>query len=181
MNNEGFKKFITAGKITMSKRFIVISVSILLIAACNRPFAASTVPAQEIAFAQPMATATPTALFNMTNSLPTHTPSVVTATAEGSCSSAPVSHVEVGQQVTVTVENWDKLKLRSKPEISAGTVLIDLDQYTQLEILDGPICVSSPETKSSYLFWKVKVLPGGEIGWVAEGDDSHYYIERAHG
>jgi hypothetical protein len=85
--------------------------------------------------------------------------------------------VKIGQQVTVTVEDWDKLKLRSTPRISSDTVLLELEQYTQLRILDGPVCVSSPDTDDSFVFWKVAMIPGGEIGWVAEGDYSHYFID----
>jgi PBP1b-binding outer membrane lipoprotein LpoB len=163
----------------MSKSFITVSLLIILASACSRPLAATT-PSAEIQFAQPMATATPTALFNTIDAVSTHTPSVVTATAASSCS-APAPHVQIGQKVTVTVENWDKLKLRSKPEISSDTMILDLEQYSRLEILEGPECVSSAEAGDSYWFWKVKVLPSGEIGWVAEGDASHYYIENAHG
>lgn len=157
----------------MSKWFISLSLLLILLSACDRPYVGPTAPVE---FAQPMATATPTALFNH----PTQTPSIVTATAASSCA-APAPHVQIGQQVTVTVKNWDKLKLRSKPEISSETVILELDQYSLLEILEGPECVFSPETGDSYWFWKVKVLSSGEVGWVAEGDASHYYIENVHG
>ena len=160
----------------MSKAFIVVSLLILLVSACDRPYVGPTPPVKEIPFAQPMGTATPTALFIT----PTQTPSVVTATAASACA-APAPHVKIGQQVTVTVENWDKLKLRSKPEISPETVILNLAQFSRLEILEGPECISSAETGDSYWFWKVKVLPSGEVGWVAEGDHSHYYIENIHG
>jgi hypothetical protein len=162
----------------MSKSFIAVFLLIILSSSCSRPLV-STPAAEQIQFAQPMATATPTALFSMTNTAATQTPSVVTATAAPSCS-APAPYVQIGQKVTVTVENWDKLKLRSKPEISSDTVILDLEQYSQLEILEGPECASSAETGDSYWFWKVKVLPSGEIGWVAEGDSSHYFIENSH-
>jgi hypothetical protein len=162
----------------MSRLFIAVSLLILLTSACNPPFAASTSAVEEIQFTQPMASATPTALFNSIapNGAGTPTPLIVTATAELSCP-APRPHVEIGQQVTVTVEDWDKLKLRSTPRISSDTVLLELEQYTQLRILDGPVCVSSPDTDDSFVFWKVAVIPSGEIGWVAEGDYSHYFIE----
>lgn len=163
----------------MSKSFIAVSLLFGLISACNRPLASTPSP-EQIQFAQPMGTATPTALFNTINSSSTQTPSIVTATAALSCR-APAPHVQIGQKVTVLVENWDKLKLRSKPEISSDTVILELEQHSQLEILDGPECVSSVETGASYWFWNVKVLPGGETGCIAEGDDSHYFIETAHG
>ena len=161
----------------MSKSFNAIFLLMNLASACSRPLA-STPSAEQIQFAQPMATATSTALFNANNFSPTQTPLIVTATAASSCH-APAPHVQIGQKVTVLVENWDKLKLRSKPEISSDTVILELEQHSQLEVLDGPECVSSAETGDTYWFWNVKVLPGGETGWVAEGDDSHYFIETA--
>jgi hypothetical protein len=118
-------------------------------------------------------------MFNTSNPVPTQTPSIVTATADGICP-APPPRIQIGQTVSVQVENWDKLKLRSKPEISPETERLELAQFTQLEILDGPECVFSAETGGAYWFWKVKVSPGGEIGWVAEGDASHYYVENVH-
>ena len=158
----------------MSKSLITISLLLILTTACNRSYVTPTPVAGEIQFAQPLATTTPTALFN---SLSTATPAIVTATADVACSAAPLTRVKVGKQVTVTVEDWDKLKLRSNPQISSHNVVLELNQYSQLRILDGPICVSSVETKSSFLFWKVAVIPSGEIGWVAEGDLTHYFIE----
>lgn len=157
----------------MSKRFITLSLLAILTSACNRAFV--TPAPQEIQFTSPMATTTPTALFNLGSSVPTETPSIVTATADVTCFNAPAPRVKAEQQVTVTVEDWDKLKLRSASRLSSDNVLMELDQYTQLRILDGPICFSSAE--AAYLFWKVAVIPSGEIGWVAEGDSSHYFFE----
>jgi len=157
----------------MPKPFIIVSLLIILISACSRPYITSTPPAGSF-------TSTPTALFNTLNPISTQTPSIVTATAGPSCS-APEPRVEIGQKVTVTVENWDRLKLRTEPVISPDTVLLELEQYSQLEILEGPVCVSSTETGDSYWFWKVKAIAHGKIGWVAEGDYSHYFIENAHG
>jgi hypothetical protein len=157
----------------MSKLFITIALLALLTSACNMQVTAAASPAEGV---QGTASITPTRLFNTVNqvSAETSTPSVVTATVEPFCPAAP--HVKIGQQVTVLVEDWDKLKLRSGPEISSDTVLMELAQYSQLKILDGPVCVYSAETGYSYWFWKVTVLPGGETGWVAEGDSTHYFI-----
>ena len=158
----------------MSKSLIVISLLLVLTSACNQSYDSVEPSTEQVQFAQPMATLTPTSLLNMVNSVPTQTPSIVTPTAELSCA-APAPHVKAGQQVTVTVEDWDKLKLRSEPALSLDTIVMELNQYTQLRILDGPVCVSS--TDSAFLFWKVAVIPSGEIGWVAEGDSLHYFIE----
>jgi len=75
------------------------------------------------------------------------------------------------------VDDTDKLKLRETPEISPNTEVKGLDKFTQLKILDGPVCAASTDPEVSYWFWKVEVQPNGEIGWVAEGDSSNYFIE----
>ncbi|RPI94564.1 MAG: hypothetical protein EHM40_06155 [Chloroflexi bacterium] len=159
----------------MSKKFIAVLLPVFLASACNMQVTAVASPANAEATPgiQPAASTTATPLFN-TIAVNTATPSIVTATVEAFCPTAP--HVEIGQQVTVLVEDWDKLKLRSGPEISSDTVLMELDQYAQLKILEGPVCVYSPETGDSYWFWKVTVVYGEGTGWVAEGDYSHYFI-----
>jgi len=98
-------------------------------------------------------------------------------TSDSSCPSAPAPRVAIGQEVTVVVDDTDKLKLRATPEISPDTVVSVLDKLTHLKILEGPVCVSSTDPEVSYWFWKVEVQPNGEIGWVAEGDSSNYFIE----
>jgi acetamidase/formamidase len=125
-----------------------------------------------------MPSPTATSLFNTTNSTTeTQTPAIVTATAESACF-APVPRVAIGDKVLVMVEDWDKLKLRSEAKVSAENVILELDQYSQLKILDGPVCVYSAETGYSYWFWKVVVTASGETGWVAEGDYTHYFLEE---
>ena len=106
-------------------------------------------------------------------------PSTATAYAATTPSACAGPHAPFGSgvQVTVIAGNSDKLKLRSQLTISPDTVLRELDQYTRLEIVGGPACVTSAETGISYWLWKVKVLPGGKIGWVAEGDGQHTFIE----
>ncbi len=162
----------------MSKSFLAIFLLIILISACSQPISVTTLPTETSRFAQPMPSATATALFDTVDPNPgaTATPLVVTPT--GSLCAAPVPRVAIGDKVLVRVEDWDKLKLRSKPEVSEATMLMELDQYAQLKILDGPLCVYSAETGYSYFFWKVVVIPSGETGWVAEGDYTHYFLEK---
>jgi hypothetical protein len=168
----------------MSKTFVVISLFVILISACTRPVATSIPLVEEVQSAPSVPSSTPTSLLD-TNiststpaadvSVPTAAPIIVTATTEPTCSGAP--RVQIGQEVTVVVEDWDKLKLRSEPRISPDTVVMELDQLTQLEILEGPVCVSDAETQISYWFWKVTVLPTAEIGWIAEGEYPRYFIK----
>ena len=98
-------------------------------------------------------------------------------TSEANCLGAPAPHVAIGQEVTVVVDDTDKLKLRETPEISSNPEVKMLDKLTFLKILEGPVCVSSTDPEVSYWFWKVEVISTGEIGWVAEGDSANYFIE----
>ena len=159
----------------MSKTLVVISLLVILISACTRPVATSIPLVEEVQSTQPAPSSTPTALLDTVVSAPTETPAVVTATAEPTCPGAP--RVQIGQQVTVLVEDSDKLKLRSEPIILPDTVMMELPQFTELKILEGPVCVSDAETQISYWFWKVTVLPTAEIGWIAEGEYPRYFIK----
>jgi len=161
----------------MSKRFILPSLLILLISACTRQVGAPTPPAGT---AQP--------IFSTLESIPTVTATPLTVgateqpvptTIDVDCPGAPALHVAIGQEVTVVVDDTDKLKLRETPEISPNTEVKGLDQFTQLKILEGPVCAASTDPEVSYWFWKVEVQPNGEIGWVAEGDSLNYFIETA--
>jgi len=161
----------------MSKRFITVSLLIILISACTRQVAA---PTPLVGTFQPV-------FSNTVESIPTATatPLIIGGTEQPvpttgvDCPGAPAFHVAIGQQVIVVVDDTDKLKLREIPEISPDTEVKGLDKFTQLKILEGPVCVSSTDPEVSYWFWKVEVLPNGEIGWVAEGDSLNYFIETA--
>ena len=158
----------------MSKRFIAMSLLIILISACTRQVATPTPLAGTV---QPV--------FSTVESIltVTATPRIIEATEQPlpttgvECLGAPASHVTIGQEVTVVVDDTDKLKLRETPEISPDTEVAVLDKLTFLKILEGPVCVSSTDPEVSYWFWKVEVISTGEIGWVAEGDSSNYFIE----
>jgi antitoxin component of MazEF toxin-antitoxin module len=162
----------------MSKRFIAVLLSVILLSACSFQSVTITPPAPEVQNIQP----TP---LNLQESIPTATatPLTVAATQQPlptlalTCPGVPAPLVKIGQQVTVLVDNSDKLKLRSEPRISADTVIRELDQSTQLSITQGPVCVHSDESGTSYWFWQVNVLSSGETGWVAEGDSLHYFME----
>jgi len=159
----------------MSKRFILISLLLLLITACTRqlatptPLAGTAQPVFATVESVPTVTATP-----LTVGATTEQP---VPTSEANCPGAPALHVAIGQEVTVVADDTDKLKLRETPEISANAEVKMLDKLTFLKILEGPICVSSTDPEVSYWFWKVEVISTGEIGWVAEGDSSNYFIE----
>ena len=84
--------------------------------------------------------------------------------------------VVIGQTVMVVAEDFDKLKLRSEPRIASDTELKDLDKFTSLLIVNGPVCITG-EANTAYWFWEVQVLPGNEKGWIAEGNLSEYFVK----
>lgn len=166
----------------MSKSFLVACLLIILISACTNQV---ITPATEVF--QPVASHTleifPTdgAISTATEQPSPNNDLVDTATASSICPGALAPQVAVGQQVTVVAEDYDKLKLRSKPELSSEVVIMELDKSTKLNVVGGFICVRSNETGTSYWFWQVEVIPSGETGWVAEGDSSHYFILTSGG
>src|SRR5215207_196956 len=168
----------------MSKQSILISLLIILLSACTQQVPTSTPLPEEAQETQPAASTPPTrtmselAATEAANPRPafTITPTAAeTATAVFSaCPGAPGPYAAIGSQVTVVAEDIDKLKLRSEPRISPDTVIGELDRFTQLQVVGGPLCLR--ETGASYWFWQVKVLPDGETGWVAEGDVQHSFL-----
>jgi hypothetical protein len=168
----------------MSKRFTTVSLLIILISACTRQV---TPPAEAVQSTQfvPLNTvesttpAGPTPFITEAAVQPA-VPTLAfidTATVESICPGAPAPHIAFGQLVSVVSDNIDKLKLRSEPRISPDTILRDLDTFTELKVLGGLVCVQSPEAATSYWFWMVEVTSTGEVGWIAEGDSSNYFIE----
>lgn len=172
----------------MSKRFSPISLLIILISACTDQGNASTPPLEKVQSTQPA----PSNTVEWESTPPTITASpdlaatekaiprptfIDTATAPFSaCPGAPGPYAAIGNQVTVVAEDVDKLKLRSEPKISPDTVIRELNRFTQLKIVGGPLCVQSDKTGTSYWFWQVYIPLSKEIGWIAEGDAQHSFI-----
>ena len=170
----------------MSKRFFPVSLLIILISACTYQGNTVTPQLEKAQRTQPA----PSNTVEWESTPPTITaspattdkamprPTVIdTATAVYSiCPGAPGPFVSLGNQVTVVSEDVDKLKLRSEPKISPETVISELERFTQLKIVDGPLCIQSAETGTSYWFWQVYIPLSKEIGWIAEGDVQHPFI-----
>ena len=181
----------------MSKRFIMVSLLILLASACTSQVTSVTPPPEELQSTQPapsntveseptlsiIAAWTDLALTNDAIVHPTFTatdtPAATATAAFALCPGAPGPYAALGKQAVVVSKDVDKLKVRSEPEISPDNVIGELDQFTELTIVGGPVCVRSSAT--SYWFWQVKVHPDGELGWVAEGDVQHPFIVVAVG
>ena len=170
----------------MSKRLVLIFLLLILISACTQQVTPLTPTPEEIQSTLPVPSravdpgSTLDVMAAWTNMAVTkdavvHPTDTTTPTAAFSlCPGAPGPYVAVGSQVTVVAEDVDKLKLRSAATLSPATVLRELDRFTQLTIVGGPVCVR--ETGASYWFWQVEVQPDREVGWVAEGDVTHAFI-----
>ena len=117
-------------------------------------------------------------------SLPTFTPDLgptITATADAPPSPIPTfttceqvlsrSQLQPGMQATIV----RRLNFRSSPGIQNNWVWTN-NPGTQVEIMDGPVCV--PHFTGAYVWWQIK-LPDGRIGWSAEGSlhGTFYFIE----
>ena len=177
----------------MSKRFFPISLLIILISACTYQGNAVTPPVEKVQSTQPA----PSNTVEWESTPPTVTASPDLGPTEKAiprptlidtaiatfpvCPGAPGPYVSLGNQVTVVAEDVDKLKLRSEPKISPETVIRELDRFTQLKIVDGPLCVQSDKTATSYWFWQVYIPLSLEIGWIAEGDVQHPFIVVSDG
>lgn len=117
----------------------------------------------------------------------TKTPIPVTETPAGptrtsiststSCAGAPPTRIKINDLVIVITTDRDRLVLRSLPEINDSTEIQRLETGTQLKIFDGPVCVKDPKTAVRFWFWQVRVKATRQLGWVAEGDRSLYYLE----
>jgi hypothetical protein len=100
-----------------------------------------------------------------------------TATQAFGCVNAPKMRVKVGDSARVAASQGPALRLRRDPAIANDNILKLLSKGTILEIIDGPLCVTDPNSGDEFVFWKVSI-PGNPLqGWVAEGDAQNYYIE----
>lgn len=120
---------------------------------------------------------------------PSATPEVATSTLEPAatvatptvepfvCPNAPTPRLEVGEVVRVTFTDGLPLRVRETPVVNNTNIITQIQEGTQMTVIDGPRCAPIPDTGSSFVFWKIEVTATGLTGWVAEGDSSAYYIE----
>ena len=93
-----------------------------------------------------------------------------------SCEDAPLTRVQVGDIARVTYTDGTSTRLRSEPQ--AGDNLVEnLPEGTEFDIIGGPECTLRHGRDDSYVYWEVSVPSRSLVGWVAEGDFNHYYIE----
>lgn len=104
---------------------------------------------------------------------PTNTPMVVTLEPEGDwrpCPSAPQSRLHSHMHARVTVTPPQPNRVRAAPGLDKPR-LGWLLSGEEMEILDGPACADN------MVWWKVRSLRSGLVGWTAEGDFDNYWLE----
>jgi hypothetical protein len=121
-------------------------------------------PTLNIPFKEQTKTKTPTIL-PITHP-PTSTP---TTDIWKGCNSIYKSRLNVGYKAFVSNNPPLRNRLRAGPYTSES-IIGYIDPGEKVEILKGPSC------SNRWVWWKVKSLENGEIGWTSEGDESNYWL-----
>ncbi|HUF39610.1 MAG TPA: hypothetical protein VMN57_13885 [Anaerolineales bacterium] len=170
------------------KRFLGLAIACLgLSLACSAPvFVPTAVPLPSPsptwtllspATPTPQPSATPEPLPTLSPG-PSPSPSPTGMEPVFSCPSAPVPRVAVGDTARVTFTDGLPLRIRSSPEVRNDNVVTQITEGATFTILGGPVCTAIPGSEGAYVFWEIELDTSGVSGWVAEGDDSAYYIEE---
>ena len=102
--------------------------------------------------------------------LPTSTPTInPDIKEEVVCDNDFVSRLSIGMNARVNEFPPYANRVRVKPEKDSA-ILGYIEPGEGIEILDGPSC------STDWVWWKVKSVETGLIGWTAEGEGSEYWL-----
>jgi alpha-2-macroglobulin len=90
------------------------------------------------------------------------------AQESATCPGAPASRLQVGD-TAVVITDPDPVRARANPGPD-GEILTQLYQDYRLPVVGGPECLDG------FIWWEVELRDGSKA-WVAEGDQSEYYID----
>jgi tRNA A-37 threonylcarbamoyl transferase component Bud32 len=102
-------------------------------------------------------------------SLPTATP-IPTPPPYKACPDAFPSRLHIGDHATVSEDPPVANNLRNNPGTEGTEIIGKIDPGEEVEIFDGPQC------QNNWVWWKVKVLKSGQVGWTSEGDGTTYWL-----
>ena len=166
---------------------ILFAILLLLLLSCAMPVLVPT--------AVPLPTPTPTWTLlpsNPATPVPTETPAPIDPTPTAAptdapaptetdilfvCDGAPETRMVVGQNARVTFTDGIPLRVRESPAVLPDNITTQIPEGTEFFITAGPVCAPIPDTSSAYVFWQIEIEETGLVGWVAEGDETAYYIE----
>lgn len=97
-------------------------------------------------------------------------PSTTANTSSFTCPGAPPTRLRQGVTVVVLRDDPTPLNVRAQPNAKAN-VLVRINPGVSFQILGGPQCADG------YIWWQTAYQ--GQTGWVAEGDNTHYFIGPA--
>ena len=107
---------------------------------------------------------------------PTRTPTKVpvlraTTTPDiwANCNADYVSRLKVGDKAFVSNTPPLSNRLREGPNVNRK-IIGYIDPGEQVEILKGPSC------SNGWVWWRVKSIKDGEVGWTSEGDEDNYWL-----
>jgi len=108
---------------------------------------------------------------------PSATPNTAATEESFSCPGAPEPRVSVGEDAQVTFTDGVPLRIRQTPAVENDNIIAQISEGTAFVITGGPVCGQIPNADEAYIFWEIEIEATGLTGWVAEGDESAYYIE----
>lgn len=85
------------------------------------------------------------------------------------CSGIYPSRLHVGDTAYVAYDPPLPNRVRSEPN-GTSTIVGLLQPGEKMEILEGPIC------SGGWIWWRIKSLSSGLVGWTAEGDSAAYWL-----
>ena len=102
--------------------------------------------------------------------LPSPTPTLIPEiTKEAVCDNGFVSRLTVGMSARVSEFPPYANRVRAKPEKDAA-VIGSIEPGEPISIMEGPSC------DDTWVWWKVKSIQTGLVGWTAEGDGDEYWL-----
>jgi hypothetical protein len=85
------------------------------------------------------------------------------------CAGTYPSRLHVGDQAHISYDPPLPNRVRAQP--TTGSDIIGyLEVGERMQILDGPVCAEG------WIWWRVRSLDTGLVGWTAEGDNENYWL-----
>ena len=120
-----------------------------------------------------LSTPMPTLTLLAATSSPAPTPSITptfTPDPWAKCFSVYKSHLKVGDNATVATYPNVSNRVRGGPYTSRS-VIGYINPGEHVAIIDGPSC------SNGWVWWKIRSLKTGLVGWTSEGDATDYWLK----